>query len=463
MPALRLDLSAREPNARGPDSGAPPVVTVVGGGGKTSLVLRLARELRAANRRVITATTTRMTLQQAARAPLTLQVHGEAVPWEALRQGLEKHGHCMLVGDETLYGGKQKGVEPTVIDQIAARAADLNLAAILVEGDGSRTLPVKAPGDHEPVIPDSTTLVLTVLGLEAIGAPIDEAHAHRPERIRSLLGLAAGAVRLTPAMAARLLVDAQGGARSIPPAARWIPILNKADAAARRSAGRIVAARLARGGFTSLLTAAGNESGDAVLERWGPLCTVVLAAGASRRYGAPKQLAEVDGEAFVHRAARLALDSGASQVMVVTGAAHAAVTRALADLQAMHGSRLVLHHNPRWDEGQATSLRAALEAMDARHEAVLFLPVDQPHLEVTLLRRLIQAWRRGASLAAPSVDGEVRGAPALFDREHFAALRTVTGDRGGRDLLRLHRDRVLAIAVEAWMLADVDRIEAGAA
>jgi molybdenum cofactor cytidylyltransferase len=444
--ALRLGLEER----------APDVVTIVGGGGKTSLLFRLAGEVAASGSRVITATTTRVALHQLHSAPASVRMAGDAIPWDEIKRALDEHGSVMLAGTETLYGGKQSGVSPSVIDTIAAASAELGIGAVVVEGDGSRTLPVKAPGDHEPVIASSTTVVVPVLGLDALGAPIDEAHTHRPERIREVLDLGIGDVRLTPALAARLLLHTEGGAKSVPGGARLVPLLNKADGAVRRGTGRVVASLLAEAGAPSLLGAVGNAESEPILERWGPITAIVLAAGGSSRFGTPKQMSIVDGERFVHRAARVALESGANRVIVVAGAAHEAVSAALGDLVEAWGDRLRLRVNPVWAEGQSTSVRTGMEALDEGTQAAIFLPVDQPHLDGVLLRRLMQSWRTGAGLAAPVVEEEVRGAPALFDRSHFAELRAVSGDRGGREVLHRHAHAVQGVPALAHWLLDVD-------
>jgi molybdenum cofactor cytidylyltransferase len=447
------------------ESRQPAVVTVVGGGGKTSLVFRLAGEVQARGGRVVTATTTRVAVHQLARAPALLRLRDgrlENGAWGTLAEALDRHSHCFVVGSEVLLKGKQAGVEPEVVEALAARAAALGIAAIVVEGDGSRTLPVKAPAEHEPVIPPSTTLVLSALGLDAIGAPLVEERCHRSERIRALLGLPAqGPERLTPADAARLLLHPQGGAKGVPPGARFLPVLNKADVAHHLAPGRLTAELLAHSGRPCILAAAGNETQPAVVERWGPVAAVVLAAGESRRFGAPKQLATVDGEAMVVRATRRALESGAQQVLVITGAYADQVQAVLEPLRRQAGARLRLVVNEEWATGQSSSLRVAVEALEAEaggsgFEALLCLPVDQPWLESALLRRLVQAWRAGAALAAPSVEGELRGAPALFDRSFFAALREVEGDKGGRDLLRRHAEQLVALPVDALTLADID-------
>lgn len=447
IPALRLTL---EPTS-------PDVVAVVGGGGKSSTIFRLAQEIVASGKRVVTTTTTRIAVRQIENAPACLRLADERLPLAELTAALDLHGHCLLVGDEILLNGKQSGVAASVVDRLVQQSAELNLAAILVEADGSRTLPVKAPGPHEPVIPQSCTLLLPVIGLDAIGALIDADHVHRPDLVRLLLGLGEGeAVRLTPAMAAQLLVDERGGAKALPPAARLLPLLNKADGAARRASGRVMASLLANRGQPSLLTATGQPTLEPVLERWGPVGVVVLAAGASTRFGRPKQLEVVDGEAMVVRAVRCAVQSGAQQVVVVSGAHADAVEAVLAPLLTTHPRQLQLVHNSDWQQGQATSVHTGLAALSAATEAAIFLPVDQPFVESLLLRRLIGAWRGGGQLAAPLVDGELRGAPALFDREFWPELRQLEGDLGGRVVLRRHTDQVIAIPALHDQLRDID-------
>jgi molybdenum cofactor cytidylyltransferase len=183
---------------------------------------------------------------------------------------------------------------------------------------------------------------------------------------------------------------------------------------------------------------------------------VVLAAGRSSRMGRAKQLMEVDGELMVRRALGISLASGADAVVLVTGAYHAEVAAAVADLQQGAAGRLHLVHNPDWETGQAGSMQVGLGALSPACGAALFLPVDQPYVEAVLLQQLVAAWQQGALLAAPLVDGELRGAPALFDRSLWPELQQVKGDMGGRGVLRAHAEQVQTIAAPAAWLRDVD-------
>jgi molybdenum cofactor cytidylyltransferase len=186
---------------------------------------------------------------------------------------------------------------------------------------------------------------------------------------------------------------------------------------------------------------------------------VVLAAGQSSRMGRPKQLAEVGGQPMITRAVQTALASGADEVLVVVGAYRAAVTAALQPLQAAAEQRLGLVENPHFASGQASSLHAAIHALDEQTGAALFLPVDQPFLTPTLLQRLIAAWRAGAPLAASAVNGAVRGAPAIFDRSLWPELLALAGDEGARPLLRKYAQALVPVVADAAELRDIDTPE----
>jgi molybdenum cofactor cytidylyltransferase len=163
---------------------------------------------------------------------------------------------------------------------------------------------------------------------------------------------------------------------------------------------------------------------------------VLLAAGASRRLGEPKQLLRLAGQTLVRRAALAALGSRAERVLVVTGARAAEVAAALDGL-AVECVRCA-----RWEAGLAASLRTGIETALAHGDvSVLALLADQPAVDSALLDALIAKHAAGAEIAACEYGGEP-GVPALF-APHFARkLLALEGDRGAKALLvreRAHR------------------------
>lgn len=182
---------------------------------------------------------------------------------------------------------------------------------------------------------------------------------------------------------------------------------------------------------------------------------VVLAAGASSRLGRPKQLVEWRGETLVHRAARLAVESGLGPVRVVTGARAEDVSRAVAPLP------VTCVHNPRAEEGIASSIRQGLDGVDT---AVLVLTCDQPLLTAEHLRALARVWRdTGAPIVASAYEGVV-GVPALLSPALLPELLALRGDQGARAVFRGRR--VEPVALEGGGLdvdteADVQRLQRG--
>lgn len=202
-----------------------------------------------------------------------------------------------------------------------------------------------------------------------------------------------------------------------------------------------------------------------VRERWAPMTVVILAAGQARRMGRAKQLEPVGGVPMLIRAVKTALASGASRVLVVTGAHADQVQELLAAGGWLKQSRLFLVFNPDWADGQASSVRVALQWLSDKlsmHSlkpllaAATFMPVDQPFLKPCVLRRLFRKWSAGAQLAAPVVDGRPRGAPALFDHVVWSDMLLLRGDVGARELLRRYRQDLVTINVPAQQLVDID-------
>jgi CTP:molybdopterin cytidylyltransferase MocA len=179
------------------------------------------------------------------------------------------------------------------------------------------------------------------------------------------------------------------------------------------------------------------------------LAGLVLAAGAARRFGAPKALACHRGEPLVARAARrLAACCGAG-VTVVVGADAAKVAAAL---PALPGLQVV--ENPQWPTGLAGSLAAGVAAQPAAATAVLVLLADQPLVDGTDLAALVAAWRRAPDrIAAARFDG-VAGVPAILPRATWPALAALQGDQGARAVIAAAPDRVeVPMPHAAW---DVD-------
>ena len=164
------------------------------------------------------------------------------------------------------------------------------------------------------------------------------------------------------------------------------------------------------------------------------LRAVVLAAGASRRYGSPKQLVRHHGETLVARSVRLAHEAGAGPICVVLGYRAHAMRRAMQQGRVPADETTIVR-NPRWRDGMGRSLACGVRALDRSARAVLVCLADQPLLEAGDLAVLVRTWRDNPrSVVASRYAGKL-GVPAIFPRSHFGALKSLAGDRGAQMLL----------------------------
>jgi molybdenum cofactor cytidylyltransferase len=420
------------------------VVSFVGGGGKTTAMFRLASELSSDGLRVVTTTTTHISVDQVRFAPASINP-GELA---SLKKHLDQFGHCLIIGPPD---GKGR-VTGIALDLIAGLNARPDIDVILVEADGSRSRPFKAPGSHEPVVPEITTILAPVVGLDAIGRPLDDDNVHRPEIIASLAHQQVGSL-ITAETVARVLSHPEGGARQRPAGARLAPILNRADTDdAMRNAGALAGKLLANHAVDSVIISSMLQE-PPVLEAWAPIAGIVLAAGQSTRYGASKQLLPWGGMTLAAHAVTVALDAGLDPVIAVLGHEAEKVAAALAGLPV----RVV--ENAEFASGQGSSVRKGVEALPSRMGAAIFFLADQPLVTVEMVRTIVQAHRRSlASACVPVFEGQ-RGNPVLFDRVLFPELRELHGDTGGRELLEKHRNALVTIPASRAALLDIDTLQ----
>ena len=170
--------------------GGQGVIAFVGAGGKTSALFCLARALEGQGRRILLTTTTHLLdpREELARPAFDLVLRPDMeAPIGSASLPEARAGLTVLLSRGAEPPGKMKGIHPSWIPALKTQW-DL----ILVEADGSKRLPVKAPAPHEPVIPVGTDLVVGVVGLDCLGRPMDGETVHRPERFSDITGCATG-------------------------------------------------------------------------------------------------------------------------------------------------------------------------------------------------------------------------------------------------------------------------------
>lgn len=183
------------------------------------------------------------------------------------------------------------------------------------------------------------------------------------------------------------------------------------------------------------------------------IAAVVLAAGASRRFGSQKLLAGLRGKPVVRWSVEHVLEAQPDEVIVVVGNEGEAVCAALEGLAV----RTV--RNARWAEGIGSSLRVGIDAAGTDADSVMIVLGDQPGVEARVIASLLNAHAEGSkAIVVPSYRGE-RGHPVIFAASLFPELLEIDGDRGARDVIARDRGRVTVVDFDAPLPRDVDTVE----
>ncbi len=393
-------------------------IAFVGGGGKTSALFMAARELAPA----LVTTSTHLAARQAEKADRhILWKPGEPLPEVETALG---SGVTLITGPHREDIARISAPTEEQFQQIRS-LADSHGMPLLIEADGSRQKPIKAPAGHEPAIPPFVDLVVVTAGMRGLGRTLGEDFVHRPEIFGALSGLQAGEMVSAEALV-RVLTHPDGGLKNIPAGARKVVLLNQADSDELQSRAGAMAPALLKSYDAVIVASVQREEIHAVYEK---IAGVVLAAGASSRYGQPKQLLDYHGEPFVRRVAKTALAAGLSPVVIVTGANAEAVEAAVRDLP------VILARNEQWQDGQSASVKAGLSQC-ADSGGAVFLLVDQPQVTVHVLQALASRHALGLPPVIVPLVADRRGNPVLFDRAVFADFQALEGDVGGRAIFR---------------------------
>ena len=434
-------------------------IAFVGAGGKSAALFQLARQLQTP---VIVTATTHLGGWQIPLADRHI-IAKTPSPVEAIEHGLS--GVILVTGE--IKEDRTEPISEHVLFWLREFCGYHSLP-LLIEADGSRQKPLKAPAEHEPVIPEFVEQVVQVAGLTGLGKLFNDEFVHRPVIFGKLSGLKMGEIVTSEALQT-VLTHSAGGLKNIPEKARRVALLNQADTPELQAQGEAIAKQLLSAYHSVILASLREEKVHAVHE---PIAGIILAAGESTRFGQPKQLLDWRGEPFVLVVAKTALEAGLSPVVVVTGAYAQQVEAAVQSLP------LQIVHNNEWQSGQASSIRAGLGPLTGPLPASpifrelqrnmgevarssgggIFLLADQPQITPTIIHSLIETH---ASTLAPIIAPMIldqRGNPVLFDRVTFKDLMKLEGDVGGRGIFSKYKVTYLPWHDDALLL-DVDTPE----
>ncbi len=208
------------------DLPAHPLITIVGAGGKTTTMYSLASELANCGKRVITTTTTQIFYPEPDETDTLIVASETHALLKTIDEAWQKYCRLTVAG-AVLRTDKLAGLQSEQPYELLMKSG---ANVVIVEADGARHRMIKAPAEHEPVIPLRTNVALLMISAEAINQPLSDRIAHRPEQVATVTGINVGDV-LSPAVIARLITSEKGALKHIPETASAYLLITHASMA----------------------------------------------------------------------------------------------------------------------------------------------------------------------------------------------------------------------------------------
>jgi molybdenum cofactor cytidylyltransferase len=423
---------------------AGQVVAFVGAGGKTSAIRRIVKELEGITP-VLATTSTKLALNENDLAK-NHRIVEDAGGLITILSEWASGSSLLLTGPKVADEPKWDGLPLAQLQDVIEFSREKNIV-LLIEADGAGGRSLKAPAEHEPALPHNFDLLVSVVGIDAIGESLESELIHRPEEIRKILELDEKG-RVNTEHVATLLKHPEGGMKALSLHALLRVLINKVESDVQLSeANEIASLALQESKIQSVIIGAVQKD-DPVFEARGRVAAIVLAAGESKRFGGNKLLHVWKGRPVLEYVLQAVRASNVYRKVLVLGHEHETV------LESVDHEGFQVVRNKEWRLGQSTSVLAGLEAVKGDVEAAIFPLGDMPLVDAGLIDAIID---RHAETLAPIVApqlGEEWGNPVLFDRVTFPAFSYLTGDRGAKSLFPQFEIAAVDATDMAWK--DID-------
>lgn len=421
------------------------VIAFTGAGGKTSALVGLGYELMEQGWRVLVTTTSRIDAEQLQLFPATLPYHAS---FAAISATLTEHQMVFLYGD--IRGDDVSGPETGWIHQLMD---NVDSDVLLIEADSANGLPLKAPLQDEPRIPDETSLVIPVSSLAVLDQPLDDDHVYNPQAMTDKYGFYPGSPVRAPWIA-QVMRDEEMGLKGIPARSRIVAFLNQTpETGYMRSRARLIARLALKSKRLNGVALGSVRATEPVCEVQRAIGAVILAGGMSSRMGQPKVLLPwMDGRTIIEHIIEQLLRSRLSQITVVTGYYSREVKRTVKPMEVK-----VVHNRSHKTGEMLSSLQAGLRSMPDNISAVLVVLGDQPRLQPRVIYDVIRAYSEGeGNLIIPSFQMR-RGHPILIDRRYWQDILSLGHNGTLRDVIDAASDEIVYVNVNTdSVLRDVD-------
>jgi len=179
---------------------------------------------------------------------------------------------------------------------------------------------------------------------------------------------------------------------------------------------------------------------------------ILLASGASRRINSTKQLLDWHGEYLINHVIKKILESQIDELFVILGYHFTEIARVI-------DTRPKIVDNPEWKSGKSSSIKIGVRSAEKYCDGVVFFVVDQPFINKAIINTLIAKFRNSTdSIITPRVNGQLCN-PVLFGRKYYEELIGLSGEQGGKEIIKKAKDIGWVNWEDKRLLLDIDTDE----
>ena len=432
-------------------------VSIVGAGGKTTLLYLLGNHLQEAGFKVLLTTTTMVYYPDSDENINNLTFWGSKIIEIEYKQGFEQDKR------------KIKGFDKEEMECFVENGQFNDFDFVLIEADGAKRMPIKAPNENEPVVISFSDIVIGVVGLDSLGKAINEENTHRPAELIKVFNKDFGDIIIENDIK-NLVLSENGLFKNSPVLAKKVLVLNKADTAEMIKSGEKIIDLLMNGlnGYSNSMVSnfkidylmiSSLEKGkthkvvNMCPEIMPKISIVVFAAGEGIRMGVEKLLLEIDGISILDRVLNSVMQIKTSEDKTETKSKEITETilvysaDRVKEIAEKHKiANIIKNHEP--ERGMSSSLKLAVEKTAPDSDAFMFFMGDQPFISKKTVEKLIGKWLEDNSrIVVPCFAGK-KGNPVIFPSSFRKQLLEVTGDKGGREIISLNFDKINFVEIE---------------
>ena len=413
------------------------LISITGGGGKTTSMFKLARELLKHDKKVLVSTTTAiMKPDKSKYEKLYLAQDTDYKTIEASSSGIT------VLGSKINKINKLIGVEQQIIDEIfKSKKFDY----IIVEADGSKRKPIKAPASHEPVIPSLTTKTIGIIGMDAVGQKIYEGNVHRASLFSQVTNSKLGDC-IDENSIYNLIVSPEGIFKNSPLESQKYIILNKSETKSRNLVSQKVKSKLITNKINIEKIIIGSMGKEI------KVTGVIMASGFSRRMKTDKLLLKLGDKMVLEKVIESCVKSSLDDIIVIYR------KEEVKNIANQYNLKAILNENA--IEGQSASIKLGVENIDKDTKGIMFIVGDQPHLDSLTIDKIIEQFEKNPEKIIIPMYGSNKGNPTVFPRNLKEQLNVLEGDVGGKEVINNNLEQVEYVEIENHQAGtDMDTVE----